>query len=292
MSRHIDKDVFKRLTQREMRPWLLDMIKDWAFIIFAFLLADHFHHLLGYIFAAFVIGNRQHALAILAHDGAHRLICYNRKLNDFLTGVFTFWPLWVPLQGYRDFHFAHHKHVGTEKDPELKIKRKEKPQWDLPFSRKKLIWNCVLDLMGRGAFNVFNLALAIRPRNFQDFLPVLLWHGTAIGLLGLNGLLWVYALWQISIFTTFWMFFRLRGWLEHQGTGDTHRVNVRWWQKILFAPHNSWTHWEHHEYASIPYHNLGELRKLVKDVPVTDIYDLFESYAHAPVTSSGAALRK
>ena len=54
------------------------------------------------------------------------------------------------------------------------------------------------------------------------------------------------------------MSFRLRLWLEHQGTPETHRLHLNFWQAALLAPHNSWLHWEHHTWPTIPYHRLAE----------------------------------
>ena len=72
-----------------------------------------------------VIAARQHALGTLGHDGAHRLICRNRVLNDLLANILCTWPLMSNLSGYRAFHFEHYRKVGTPDDPELIHKNNE-----------------------------------------------------------------------------------------------------------------------------------------------------------------------
>jgi len=78
-----------------------------------------FFALAAIVFSVFVIGTRQHAILILAHDGGHGQASANRKLNDLVTNLFSLWPFGLGVSGYRKFHFAHHRYMGTELDPEL-----------------------------------------------------------------------------------------------------------------------------------------------------------------------------
>jgi fatty acid desaturase len=67
-------------------------VLDWAIIILCFRLAywslfetsSLILRIVTLIPLIVVIAARQHALGILGHDGAHRLICRNRVLNDLL----------------------------------------------------------------------------------------------------------------------------------------------------------------------------------------------------------------
>ena len=116
--------TLRELGARTLFPWLTDAAIDWLVIGGA--LADdpayvpHFYTVLAGIL---IIGNRQHALAILGHDGTHYTLSRNAALNDFLTNLFCFWPLGLTVSGYRALHYAHHKNTGTENDPELGHKR-------------------------------------------------------------------------------------------------------------------------------------------------------------------------
>jgi fatty acid desaturase len=63
----------------------------------------------------------QHAIGVMAHDGAHKRITKNARLNDLLTIFFGLAPLIMPFKLYRAIHFGHPLHTGTEKDCELEF---------------------------------------------------------------------------------------------------------------------------------------------------------------------------
>ena len=115
-----------------MLPWLADAALDWLVIAAAVAMIQLWPHVYTVLAGILIIGNRQHALAILGHDGTHYTLSRNAALNDFLTNLFCFWPLGLTVSGYRALHYAHHKNTGMENDPELGHKRMRSPQWDLP----------------------------------------------------------------------------------------------------------------------------------------------------------------
>jgi fatty-acid desaturase len=115
------------------KRWLRRALLDWVIIILCFR-AAHWSlfettslllRVATLVPLVVVIAARQHALGILAHDGAHRLICRSHFLNDFLANFLCEWPLMSNLGGYRAFHFEHHRKVGTPEDPELIYKNNQ-----------------------------------------------------------------------------------------------------------------------------------------------------------------------
>jgi len=87
------------------------------------------------------------------------------------------------------------------------------------------------------------------------------------------------------------MFFRLRLWLEHQGTPGTHRLHLNIWQAAILAPHKAWLHWEHHSWMMVPYHRLEALREHIgRKEPVLTLTELLKWYYAAGKISSGTAL--
>ena len=101
-------------------------------------------------------------MGLLGHDATHRLAFKNRETNDWFGDLFVAWPLFIDIkEGYRPWHFAHHKFLGTRFDPELsyrKLARYEtKPTW------AKIFGYLVYDLAGLGipAKFAFNLALTV-----------------------------------------------------------------------------------------------------------------------------------
>jgi fatty acid desaturase len=283
----LDKEILRDLSRRTALPWLKDAALDWAVIFGALGLVHLFSNPVTWLLALLVIGNRQHALAILGHDGTHFTLSHDRRLNDYLTNLFAFWPIGLTVSGYRALHFRHHKHAGTEDDPELGHKRSRSPQWDLPAKPSRILKYAALDILG-GSFPDYLIILKYsKPDQPSEYLPLLCFHAFAITALAVSGLWWAGLLWYGGLVTTFMMSFRLRLWLEHQGTPDTHRLHLNFWQAPLLAPHNSWLHWEHHAWPTIPYHRLAELRKHETEKPVWTLGELLRWFKQADHMVSG-----
>ena len=88
------------------------------------------------------------------------------------------------------------------------------------------------------------------------------------------------------------MFFRLRLWLEHQGSDLAHRLDLKPWEAALLAPHLSWHHWEHHQWPAVPYWRLPELRRLIPDQPLLTLSSLIKFYRSCPAAPSGHPQRQ
>lgn len=235
--------------------WLTLTLCDWLVIGLAFLLARKVGGI-AYWLASLVIGNRQHALSIMAHDGAHK----GSFDNDFLLNVLTFWPLGGDVVGYRCFHFAHHRYLNGEQDRELVHKRWASPAFDLPLRPLLQLGYLAMDLVGLGIVDLVRLAIIVKPQTVVGGLGTVLiqlvFWTTCIA----TGEYWILALWYFSLISSFWAIFRLRIWIEHIGTPDVHRLSLRWWQACLIAPHWTSYHWEHHRRPTVPCWDLPALR--------------------------------
>ena len=284
----LDKKILRDLSRRTALPWLRDAFLDWAVIVSVIGLVHVFSNPLTWLLALLIIGNRQHALAILGHDGTHFTLSHDRRVNDFLTNLFAFWPLGLTVSGYRALHFRHHKHAGTEDDPELGHKRSRSPQWDLPAKPSRILKYAALDIVGGSLPDYLIILKYAKPDKPSEYLPLLCFHAVAFALLIASGQWRAGLLWYAGLTTTFMMFFRLRLWLEHQGTPETHRLHLNAWQALLLAPHKSWMHWEHHSWPTIPYHRLAALRKYLNDEePVWTLEELLQWFRRADRMSSG-----
>lgn len=287
----LDKEILPDLSRRTALPWLKDAALDWAVILGALGVVHAFSNPVTWLLALLIIGNRQHALAILGHDGTHFTLSHNRRLNDWVTNLVAFWPIGLTVSGYRTLHFKHHKHTGTQDDPELGHKRSRSPQWDLPAKPSRILKYAAFDIAG-GSFPDYLIILRYsKPDKPSEYLPLLCFHAITITLLAVSGLWWAGLLWYAGLVTTFMMSFRLRLWLEHQGTPETHRLHLNFWQAPLLAPHNSWMHWEHHAWPTIPYHRLALARRRLRGPAILTLRDLVTAFAHADAIPSGAALR-
>jgi fatty acid desaturase len=282
----------RSLSTRSLFPWLSDAVIDWLVIAAAISLFQLWSNPLTAIVALLTVGNRQHALAILGHDGTHYTISRNGPFNDFLTNLLCFWPLGLTVSGYRTLHYAHHKHTGTEHDPELGHKRMRTPQWDLPNTPSRILCYALRDLIGFSLADYLIIIRFAKPARRREYAPLAMVHVVfATALLACGG--WkAAALWYYGLPTSFMMFFRLRLWLEHQGTGDTQRLHLTRLQGAILAPHDAWLHWEHHKYPTIPYHRLAVARSALRGPAIRSLKELIRALESAEPVPSGTALAR
>lgn len=274
----VKPDEVRRLATPSWPRWMVAMAGDWLVIVAAFIAAGLVNHWLIYLLAVIVVGNRQHALLILMHEGSHRLISRRVWLNNWSARLFCAWPAGTPLLGYRAFHFAHHRHLGTAQDPELKHKALFRQEFTLPAKRRRFVRLFFTDLAGLGSRNLLRFIVdLVRPARREMAGIALFWASVVALAWALDGL-WVVALWFSALMTSNWAFFRLRIWLEHQGTSGTQRVALKRWQRLI-APHNTYLHYEHHRWPAVPFWNLPRARELDQEVPIQSIAELFRSLA-------------
>lgn len=285
-----NKSIPKELRSISLWRWLGAALFDWAVIAAAFYAAYRIKAWWGYIPAAFIIATRQHALAILGHDGTHYLACKNHRLNDLLSNVLCYWPFLMSVEGYRDFHFLHHRTTGTANDPELAARKDQAPLWDIPKSRRAIALEALKDILGLRAHYFSHIYYHLtfkRNLSKKAIAAPLIFSSAVILMLIYFQLHWAIFLWFISLGTFFMCFFNLRTWTEHIGTRGTHRLSAHWWQEWCYLPHKTWMHWEHHEYPYVPYWKLVEVRRLKPEPPIIPADELFKSFAAAKPVPSG-----
>jgi fatty acid desaturase len=245
------------MESKKLRPskWITAAIADWTIIVMAIALCSYSLWFLP--LSILVIGNRQHALAILGHDGAHSLITRNRPLNDLLTNWLVFYPLGISLKEYRKFHWAHHQNTNTEYDPEVILKRIKPHAMVMPFSQRKVIGHVLSDLLGCGIPQLFAFLWHVKPKSAIDTLLILVAPSVAVVLV-LCGFVVEVAAWYLSLFTSFWAFFRYRVWAEHVGGREYETLvfDTNLIQRLIFFPHNCDKHYEHHQNCSVPFYDL------------------------------------
>jgi fatty acid desaturase len=284
----LDSAHLRSLSARALSPWLFHALGDWAAIAAALAMIQLWPNLLTFVGGVLIVGNRQHALAILGHDGTHYTLSFNTRLNDFLTNLLCFWPLGLTVSGYRALHYAHHKNTGMPDDPELGHKRMRAPQWDLPATIRTVLRYAALDMVGFSVADYLIIVRFSKPGRRREYAPLVLFHAAFASVLLALGC-WVAALaWYASLVASFMMFFRLRLWLEHQGTHDTQRIRLTWWQSLILAPHNAWHHWEHHKYPTIPYHRLPLARQKLSGPAILSLDVLIRALMESPHIASGS----
>jgi len=287
----LDRDTLRALSQKTPWPWLGDAALDWMVIAGAAGVAVQVDHWACWGAAALIVGNRQHALAILGHDGTHYTLLRSKVWNDALTNVMAFWPIGLTADGYRALHFEHHRFANTARDPELRHRAGKAPQWDLPNRVSTVVGYAVLDCVGYSVTDYVQIARFARPERLGSWIALGLFHAGMIVLCAMTDAWSLVALWYGSLLTTFMMQFRLRTWLEHQGSDDTHRLHLNPIERALLSPHNAWYHYEHHHWSSVPYHRLPQLRALLPGEPVMTLRQLVGVLAASLPIPSGAPLK-
>ncbi len=296
----IDREQLRRLMQPSLFQWGIRTASDWAIAIIPMAVAGYAWNQ-GYwwcwpAFAVAVLcaGLAQHRLALMAHDGSHRQASRNKRLNDFLVGMFTLWPFANPVGGYRRFHFNHHRYLNTEGDPELHHKQKSSPAWDLPSGRQMIVRRFLEDISLQHVKELYHLSQNARPGTSKiDRLLPTGWWLCAFSVIAYSGQWWILPVWFLATAIVFWPIFRLRIWTEHVGTHDVHRVHVPWYLRFWLVPHNTWYHYEHHHFPQVPCWNLPKVRQLVGPIPeILPLYDVIRSYDSSPAIGSGAPTRK
>lgn len=280
------KDI-KRLNIRGAGYWLKDAAIDWLVMSAAIALFVVTNNPFTFLLSILVVGNRQHALGLLGHDGTHYTLSYNRKWNDFLTNLFAWWPIGLTMSGYRNLHNMHHKYVGTPNDPEVIYKHLKAEQWNLPSKPMDVLKLAAKDMIGFGINDYLTILKYAKPTSNEAFIPLVLFHATFIAVSVAFGLWQIPVVWYGAMLTAFPMYFRLRLWLEHQGTDYVHRLHLNKIEGAILAPHLSWYHWEHHACPTVPYNRLAEVRALLPDEPVINLKQLINIFINSPEIKAG-----
>jgi fatty acid desaturase len=251
------------LSRRVFYRWLLPTLLEWVVIVALFWIGFAAHYWLVWVLVIIVLGSRQQALGLLGHDGAHFTAAKNKRLNDSASALLCFWPMLTTLADYREFHLRHHRLLNTNKDPEVIFKTQMSPkQWSIPVSRRRILGYFLIDLLGFSIPELWKARRLLRMCRTEDdtkrsvvlgeIWPFVMVVGVS-AILFLTGYGFAVVIWCIALATSFWAFLRLRTWTEHVGTTSTHFVRMTWWQRVLIAPHASWSHSEHHTHPGIPF---------------------------------------
>jgi fatty acid desaturase len=281
----LPREVVQRLTRRS--PWRATaaVLHDFAVLAAAIWIALYFWPNPIVVLACVVlIGTRQHALFVIAHDAAHYLLYDNRLLNESVGRACAM------LQGlsmctYRVIHRLHHNNLYGALDPDTAL------HGGYPRGKAYLVKKLLKDLSGLTAWKTYAYFLggapalntatnvAVRPLDdtseklrkeaLHDRNAVIAFHATLLLLFALSGYLVQYlVLWVLPLVTVVQAILRLRAIAEHGATTDfsspltAARTNLApGWLAWLIFPHQVNYHIEHHLYASVPHYNLPALHR-------------------------------
>jgi fatty acid desaturase len=292
--RALPKELIERLTRRSAWRATLAVLSDFLVLAAAIALAlAYWPNALVLVPAVIVIGTRQHALFVIAHDAAHYLLYERRWLNDAV-GRTCAMVQGLSMRTYRVIHRLHHNHLYGELDPDTAL------HGGYPRGLLYLVRKLAKDLSGFTAWKTYAYFLggapalntatnvAIRPLDDTsaklreqartDRNMVIGFHIAMLIAFAASGHLVQYlVLWVLPLVTVVQAILRLRAIAEHGATTDfsspltAARTNLGpAWLRWLIFPHHVNYHIEHHLYASVPHYNLPRLHTELRRQGVLD----------------------
>lgn len=268
---------------------------EWSIIAAAIALGLWAHHPLVTVLAVIVIGARQHALLVIAHDAAHFRLLPGRVANDWVGNLLLSWPMFVSVQGFRHFHGPHHKFLAAPGDGNRALwsthdgEGQLAPEWRYPKSTwgfvRKILWRAsgptgafwiLRGVVGGFQFGVSPLGKLARLA-FAGAVAALLTWAEAWGAFALY---WVlpYCTWHVAA-----QYIRLA--CEHSaipstapGYELTRTTLPTRLEGFFLLPRHVGYHIEHHWYPSVPFYRLPDLHaRLCQQAGFS---------AHAPISRS------
>jgi fatty acid desaturase len=278
---------------RKKRDWInvVSISMNWLQILAAMALFFYFPNVLTFLLSVIVIGSRQFALAVLAHDGAHNLLFSNEKINDFVSQWFCAFPLFSDNRPYRPYHLAHHRFTESENDPDLSLSA------PFPITKASFRRKVIRDLTGQTGFRRYSIALkSIFSSEADNFAGRIKKISDKIGGFFISNLVifslitifshWsiYFLLWWIPAFTYYSLIVRIRNIAEHSVTpGETNLNNTRttkasFLTRYLLVPHHVNFHLEHHLFTNCPWYNLPKVHEMLEGEPLRDKMCIEKSY--------------
>lgn len=257
---------------------------EWLAIAAAIALCEILWSPLVYALTVVWIGARQHALTVLGHEAAHFRLLPDHRWNDWVGNVAAFWPTFVAVENYRQFHGEHHRFTGMPQDGNRRIWRTHTAagelaaEWTFPKSRVGL----ALMILRRAVFATglfwivrgLGAAVVLR-RSWAQVMIRLVYYAAIVGGLAIAGLTREFLLyWIVPFCTTHIAFQYIRLVCEHSAVASadpafalTRTTLARWWERWLIVPRNIHYHIEHHWYPSVPFYNLPALHRRLMAQP-------------------------
>lgn len=305
------------LTKTELRSFarvqtaqaIVSLGWTWGWIAAAFGAYFWWPHIFTALLGIAVISAQQHGLAVLMHEGAHRLLLPNRKWNDRLSDWLCAYPLLLDTAMYRKLHLPHHRHTWTERDPDLDLAR------HFPITRAGFRRKILRDLTGRtGAKSIYGLAriyaglspagrtLEGRPLRSAFWDLVRSRRGS---LLAYSGIFFIcvlaghaeafFLLWMTPALTGLWLLLRLRSIAEHAAVPDfsdplrnTRTTRASIFARFLLAPHHVNYHLEHHLYPFVPHYRLAQVHRILSARGLLEQAEVAGNYREVWRAASGA----
>lgn len=282
----IDKEELKSFVSPSTAPWVRAAVIEWTIIAITIWVCNSFNLWWMWVIGFFVIGTRQHALGVLAHDASHHLVAHSLLWNDLLGNFLSAYPLSFTVEGFRSTHLQHHWYLETPADPSRISVERHPHEWTFPMAKWSFIGMFLRDLTGlsqKASASLLGYLWEIPGGRRKHIIRIVVLHAFFISLCAVTGHIWTYVfLWILPLFTVAVACYRIRSIAEHSGIG---RQKDRYTRdsvnslittrttlgnpilSFIFAPYNISYHIEHHLYPYVPVFRLSKLHKRLKQNP-------------------------
>lgn len=98
------------------------------------------------LFATVVlVGIGQHRLVMLGHEASHYALFGKPWLNDLVSDLLCFFPIWITTYNYRLQHMVHHQYTNDpERDPDMAYMLPCGQNYRHPISSWQFWWGCIV----------------------------------------------------------------------------------------------------------------------------------------------------
>jgi fatty acid desaturase len=273
-SDYLSTEEIKAFTERSdwWGAWLV--VSNWVLIGGIFWAAAAWTNPLTLLLAIILLGGRQLGLAVLMHEAGHKTLFKTQRLNEVVGQWLCAYPVLGDVGAYGASHREHHRHAGTESDPDLPNYRA------YPVSKASFMRKLKRDVTGKTGLALLGYLFGGQGRNLmlregestdstrQGLLVNLLMFGIMLA----AGVGVLYLLWVIAYLTAYPLIARIRQVAEHGNVPNLYdpdpRMNTRTTyanllERMIFCPNGVNYHLEHHLLASVPAHKLSQLHRLL-----------------------------
>lgn len=271
IPRLLSKEEIRNLSQIDSVKFTAVALLEFGLIALAVWISQTWWNPLIYVLAVIVIGSRINGLGALMHDAAHYRGYANRKLNDFVGEIIAL-PTSASMAGYRNTHFAHHRELNSENDPDWQ-RNVGLTEYEFPAPRVTVVMRALQYLSGLKSVSAVtgfhknkdtrDIAAAVARARLFFFVALLI---SSI-VLGFWKLLLLY--WIVPLMTVFLAIRYIRNVAEHYALEhenvltESRTVLAPFWELWLIAPWGLNYHLEHHLFPGVPCFRLGELHRLL-----------------------------
>jgi len=272
----LDSEDLARLARPRTGRVLLDIGRHWVLIVSSWAAVAYEPSFALICLALVVIGTQANALLVIAHDGMHRRIAEPVSLNDLIVDWCILGAVGAVNRLNRTNHIEHHKELATPADPDrpnyVHSTRPDRLHFLLFFTGTLSLFR-----QARNIFRGVSSGQTPLDRRYRvrDVLVICIWQAALIG--GLTWFVgwWAYPiLWLLPLYVFYFITDMARVFAEHSELAPDDAADrggrlVTFYsnpvERLVMSPHNMNLHSAHHLWPSIPYFNLPEADRLLRE---------------------------